>query len=759
MLYLKPLLKNAKVPDITNFTVNQWLNEKKSILLNLKSQSLIELWIVRSSAASEDQDGYSNAGKYTTIQNVLPDKLSEAVEIVINSYENNFVGNEVLIQPMVKNILRSGVAFTHDPNTNSPYRVINFSEGRDSTIVTAGFGGETWQNSAKTRFPVDRRIAVLMPLISELTTIFEGIPLDIEFAISEENSATVLWLLQVRPLILSDSPESENEQEARLQVIEESLRTQMLAHPFLLGKRTAFGVMPDWNPAEIIGTRPNPLSLSLYKEMITDSIWAYQRNNYGYMNLRSFPLLINFFGLPYIDVRVSFNSFIPATLNRDVANKLVDYYIEKLINYPEFHDKVEFEIVHSCYSLDLLEKLKPLRLQGFLNSEINEVAESLRQLTNKIINPHSGLWLDDAKKLKVLAKRRQQILENPSGLISKIYWLLEDGKRYGTLPFAGLARAAFIAVQMLKSLVSLGILDEEDYVNFMGNVSTVTGKLNKDKQELDKTTFLKLYGHLRPGTYDITSSRYDEDPDQYFNWNENHVLPAEKVEFNISTAKLKLIADCISSNKLESDPDTLLSFIKSTIELRELAKFEFSKNISEALVLITQFGKELGLNKKDLSFCDISVFKSGYGNAQNMQDSLIASIESGRQKYNQTMKTSLPPLIVNTENIWGFNLPKDSPNYIGQKSVIGDVAKNISAGEIKNKIVCIEKADPGFDWIFSHQIRGLVTAWGGVNSHMAIRAGELGLPAVIGAGESLYKKCLNSDRLNIDCANKRIAFF
>ena len=40
--------------------------------------------------------------------------------------------------------------------------------------------------------------------------------------------------------------------------------------------------------------------------------------------------------------------------------------------------------------------------------------------------------------------------------ISRIYWLLEDCKRYGTLPFAGLARAGFIAVQLLRSLVAVG---------------------------------------------------------------------------------------------------------------------------------------------------------------------------------------------------------------------------------------------------------------------------------------------------------------
>ena len=97
-----------------------------------------------------------------------------------------------------------------------------------------------------------------------------------------------------------------------LEVIAAKVEQASRPQPFLYGRSTVFGVMPDWNPAEIIGVRPKPLALSLYRELVTDSIWAYQRHNYGYRNLRSFPLMVHFHGLPYIDVRVSFNSFVLA---------------------------------------------------------------------------------------------------------------------------------------------------------------------------------------------------------------------------------------------------------------------------------------------------------------------------------------------------------------------------------------------------------------------------------------------------------------
>ena len=39
-------------------------------------------------------------------------------------------------------------------------------------------------------------------------------------------------------------------------------------------------------------------------------------------------------------------------------------------------------------------------------------------------------------------------------------------------------------------------------------------------------------------------------------------------------------------------------------------------------------------------------------------------------------------------------------------------------------IICIENADPGYDFIFNYKIKGLITKFGGSNSHMAIRCLE-----------------------------------
>lgn len=753
---LQGVLESARIAPLYSFSVGEWHLDRQACLRSVSESIGDGPWIVRSSCSREDRAELSNAGAYLSVPNVNDDGLLAAITNVIEAYGEFHPADQVLIQPMLSNVLRSGVAFSHDPNTCSPYRIVNWSEGEDTTAVTSGTGGRVWQQAGNSAVAPTQDVVPVIRLLEELLTLFGDQPVDCEFAVTGEETAEVLWLLQARPLILTSPPESIARQAARLENIQKKIERGMQPHPFLMGRRTVYGVMPDWNPAEIVGIRPKPLALSLYRELVTDTIWAYQRHNYGYRNLRSFPLMPHFFGLPYIDVRLSFNSFIPADLDEGLAGRLVDHYIDRLLAEPTLHDKVEFEIVFSCYTLDLPQRLERLAEAGFSRQERDAIAHSLRKLTNRIVHPKEGLWRGDATKLDTLKLRREQLLASAADPLARIYWLLEDAKRYGTLPFAGLARAGFVAVQMLKSLVAVGVFSDADFDAFMNGISTVSGQLARDRASLDKTTFLARYGHLRPGTYDILSPRYDEAPELYFDWDQRPPAPESVKPFALTLPQMREIVKLLEAHGLQPDPVGLFDFMQAGIELRELAKFHFTRNLSDALALIAEVGSQYGIARDDLAYCDIACFKELHVAAADPEDILLRSVEQGKARYAETLKVALPPVIAKPEDVWAFEWPETAPNFITQKQVTAQVAGCHVRDKLSGAIVCIQNADPGFDWLFSYPIAGLITAWGGANSHMAIRAGELGLPAIIGAGELLYRRWAGAEKLRLDCANRRV---
>lgn len=808
LLYQK--LKYAEVLPQYTFTAGEWETdsgqiEKEFLLLNWDKEV-----IVRSSSLAEDTSSNSQAGKYESIANVSGiEEFRKAVDTVIDSYDDDNKMNQVLVQPMLDGVSICGVAFTLDPNTMGNYYVINYDDKGSTSAVTSGRGdsnrlfykfkyenceqvmikegqasaivrqGASSGDSAAVVSASEKQMELLSLTLRELEDFFGQNNLDVEFAFTE---ADTLYILQVRALCIQGELADRERQEKQLERIRETIKQAQKKKPFLCGEKALYSVMTDWNPAEMIGIRPKPLALSLYREIITDTVWAYQRDNYGYRNLRSFPLMVDFGGLPYIDVRVSFNSFVPAGLEEELSDKLVNYYLDRLADNPAKHDKAEFDIVFSCYTFDLPQRIQILKDYGFTEEEIDKIISALRDVTNNIIDHKNGLWRKDNGKIQTLNIRYEEIMASDFNKIEKVYWLLEDCKRYGTLPFAGLARAAFIAVQILRSLVTCGIFTQADYEAFMSGINSVSSDMNRDFAELSQKAFLRKYGHLRPGTYDITSLRYDEAPELYFEWSTKTAVNLEnatktltsgeqscrnkdgKVEeevetFRLSLRQLGLLKEKLCKNGLTNDILELMDFIKTVIEGREYGKFAFTRNLSMALKLIGEIGQEYGISKEECAFLHIHDFYELYASAEDIRTSFLHSIQRGKCDYEVTRSITLPPMIICPEDVMSFYYPDSEANYITSQQTIGEVCA-LEAGhqteDLKDKIILIPSADPGYDWIFSHQIKGFITMFGGANSHMAIRAGELSIPAVVGVGAKNFERYKDAKMLEIDAGGKLV---
>lgn len=761
-------LASAKILPQYTFTVRDWENGVPNHFWEQCLQVLGTgtVFIVRSSALNEDTSDNSQAGKYESIANVQNEQeFVKAVDRVIASFDGGNDDNQILVQPMLADVIICGVAFTVDPNALGNYYVINYDESGSTSAITSGNGSHNrllYVFKGMERGIESGYIYKLCQTLKELETMTGMNSLDVEFAVTKDDE---LYLFQVRPLCISGQVVDYELQYDMLKRIEHKIKQNAVKKPYLCGDRNIYDVMSDWNPAEMIGIRPKPLAMSLYEEVITDSVWAYQRDNYGYRNLRSFPLMVDFGGLPYIDIRVSFNSFVPAELDEDISSKLVNYYLDRLAEDPSKHDKVEFDIVFSCYTLDLADRIQVLRRYGFSEEEIGKIVEALRNVTNRIIASDQGLWRRDFEKAGRLEERYHTIADSDLGEVEKIYWLLEDCKRYGTLPFAGLARGAFIAVQMLDSMVKTDVISKEEYQDFMSDVETVSTNMNQDLLTMTKEDFLEKYGHLRPGTYDINSPRYDEASELYFNWAD---ISKDKVQkkikkksshFSLSIDQMHKLKDLLEINGLNTDILGLMDFIKTVIEGREYGKFIFTRSLSKTIQMIGELGSRYSLSREDCAYINIQAVRGLYASAKDIGLTLGKSAREGKAEYELTKSLVLPPILLDASEVWHFYYPDMEPNYITLNQAQGEVIEltdEVGNTNIANKIVLIMCADPGYDWIFSHHINGFITMYGGANSHMAIRAGELGIPAVIGVGEKQYQKYCTARILEIDALAKSV---
>ena len=811
LLALQGLLKNGEVLPLLIFSKQDLrdLAHKTQIFAKIQSLKANRI-IIRSSSRNEDSTTNSNAGAFLSIANIKSDNrgaVFEALDKVADSMPND--NDEILIQPFLENITACGVAFSVDKDNFSPYFCVQFDESGSNSTITDGSSKES-----KTFFAYrdeiiidDKRMARLIAMIKEIENLFSCEFLDIEFAfvrdandtkndsrgsifdeksglrsheqgnrtngsltkrvaslhdLSQKDNAPKerLFCLQVRPLVMQGKlnlfKSLPKEALGRLYRRLENLQEKRWG---ILGKQFIFGVMPDWNPAEIIGTRPKRLALSLYKAIITDNIWAYQRDNYGYRDLRSHPLMHSFLGMPYIDVRVSFNSFIPKDLDENIAKKLVNFYLQSLIDSPHLHDKIEFFIVYSCYDFNSPKKLQKLLKYGFNENEIKRLEFALLNLTNNIINPKDSLFRKDILKARKLGIAFESIKNSNYSLIDKIYWLLECCKRYGTLPFAGVARAGFVAVQMLNSLVEIGFLSQKQKDDFLNSLNTISKQLSAQSANLNAKNapkFLKAFGHLRAGTYNILSPRYDKAFEKYFSF-ATKTQKVENQKFKLDSKQENELNTLLTQNGLKIDSVAFFDFLKNAIEGRESVKFEFSKLLSYAIELISELGAYYGIDKEDMAHLDIENILTLYSSLYSKSPKLrfIDEIKRHKAEYELTLALKLPPLLYSPKQVYSFFTQLSIPNFITQKSITAPVAFE-NDKDLKGKIVLIKAADPGYDYLFSKQIAGLITCYGGANSHMAIRASELALPSVIGVGEDKFNQLCNAKKLRIECGSEQI---
>ena len=771
LAYLRPLVKYSQVGDQVTFTVSDWQASRGQVLETITKRFPDRQLIVRSSAIGEDSTEQTQAGVFRSVKYVESSSTKDvmrAVDLVIESYHDLERAHQVLVQEMLIGVIANGVTFSRHIDSAAPYYQISYdlTAGRTDTVTSGTSSYETIvvrRGSVDSIADLDETVAPVLPAVQEVETLTGHSALDIEFAVTADK---IVHLLQARPLVshgirhppLTDQQIHRVAERTRAEILRSSAPAQAI-----LGNRGVFGVMPDWNPAEMIGRRPRCLAFSLYKLLITDHVWAVQRSESGYRNLIQLPLVVAFAGQPYVDVRASINSFVPSSISSDIGSQIVEYALERLRKYPELHDKIEFDLIPTAYVFDFNQRTQSLLEDTSLsNSDIDIWRKGLIDVTKFAIAqvPRS---LDNVREFSLKCEGLQALENEP---LIRARRLLDTCREQGTLPFAHLARSAFVAVGLMRSAESVGIVDEGFTDRYLRSVRTVARQFGEDCASVNKGRFewadlVAKYGHLRPGTYDITHLSYAETEDQVLRpLVELGRTPPLEEDLDW-TELLAPLATTLQKVGIHIAPGDLDRFFRTAIEGREFGKFEFTRYLSHALDALVEFGTIVGVNREELSHCPIDCLlpQTMEGLSQTPSiESILSSSAQGQRIYRESTSIELPPLILSESDVDVFSLMPGSPNFVGDLRIVAQVADLVHNPDITldNRIVCLESADPGFDWIFGTNLVGLVTMYGGANSHMTIRASEFQIPAAIGVGELLFDVIRRSKFVELDPINRRI---
>ena len=763
-------LKYAQIPPFLYFSVGEWRWRNENVLRKVAAFMSERPLAVRSSARCENLSGASLAGHFRSCLNVENDRrpVREAVERVIASMGGHR-DDQVLIQEMVVGVSLSGVISTRDSDTGAPYYRIEYDESSATDLVTRGAEGHQtilFHRQSPRELIQPDWVCRVLDASSELERCWGRTPLHIEFAQTHDGK---IQILQVRPI--SSREQRGRGHDARtiaaLRKLEISLVKHSRRRHGVAGSTTILGQMPDWNPGELIGSTPRPLAVSLFRKLITDRVWQEARSTMGYRPVPDTPLMVVLAGRPYVDVRASFNSFLPAGLRRLDEGAVVNAWLDRLRQYPEYHDKIEFQVAQTVLDFSFRQDYQQRYAGTLSRKSFLDYAERVRCLTNRNVSLGPSASLAEAlrkvRKLEQAQSCRESTIR-PS--LSFAFRLLRECRLLGTLPFAIVARHAFIAESILRSAMRRSALSRERLDQFRRSWSTVGRNVGRDLArvmhgEVDAVSFLGKYGHLRPGSFDILSPRYDQRPD-LFGGNTVHPSTFESEgDCFVSTPKeIVHIERLIREARLTFRAEELFRYAATAVTAREHAKFVFSRHLSDALESIAGWGKGVGLSREQLSYLTVEDMESVLRAPIGVDGVALAAVaESGRSATRSRRGLRLGCLIRNRRDIY-LPLQHAWPNFISSRRAEGRPVflhnRESVALDLSGKIVCIESADPGFDWIFSMGIAGLITKFGGSNSHMAIRCAEMGIPAAVGIGETRFELLRKSKSVELSCGDRAI---
>jgi glutamine kinase len=717
-------LRHSVVPQGLVLSRRDW-QQRELWLARLRREFDAAAVAVRSSGAEEDGALQSQAGRYLTrldVDSADAVVLATAIDAVFASYGSSSANDQVFVQAMVRAQL-AAVAATHAIEDGADYYAFSLAAGARTDAVTRGdVAVRTVYLAHEAPPPEQPELALLHRALLELREHCGAQPLEAELVLS----GLRVVLLQVRPLLLRSTPRSGA---VRRRQLANEQRTLLAVTPGCAGQRRVLALMPDWNTAELLGSHPRPLALALFRLAIADAAWRNARRALGYRALREVALLQPLAGRPYVDVRASANSLLPQALDPASAARVADAWQQRLLDSPTLHDRYEFAVAQTCVDFDFDAQWRE-RYDGVLDAAaLRRYRSALATITARCLAPST---LDAA--LARLHRLDRPLHAGDQALAEARQRL----PREGGFAFALIARLAFVFEALLRSALTRGALQPERLLQLQRSCSSVT------RQFLRAVDGPHPFGFLRAGTFEITTPSLDS---MTLAATAAPAGSTDHDDFAPTPAERRALDSLLQECGYALDARQLLHGYRRTRESRELAKYRLSAAVSQLLEHIAAHGARRGLDRDTLSWLDLDL-------ACAAEPSAAVRAVANRAVHAADAGLRLPTVLDPMRSLQQVEIAAGTPTFVGSTRAAAPLVvvdmQTRPAALPPRAIVAIASADPGYDWIFAQQPAGLITAFGGPNSHMAIRCAELGVPAVLGLGWERWQRLAQARWLEID---------
>jgi hypothetical protein len=736
------------VPAYVEFSVSDWKLDKGRILARIASRRLGPVLIVRSCAAMEDRTATEPPGFFESILGIDAGQAGDvalAIDEVCRSYQRRQddapLSHKVLVQTQLTSPALSGVCRVGEASDD--YLEIEYDESPARTdAVTAGLRArQAYLSPHLERLSEPWR--ALRKAMDEVRGHFKA-PFFVEFALDREGAA---WIFQVRAdrrprQAVKTRPPRPSELDAAERIV-------AVAGPL--------SDMADWNPAEMLGRDPKPLDISLYDDLLMSGAWAQGRASLGWRAPRELGLMVEVGGRPYIRLPVSLQTLLPKGISERLADALVVDRLRLLADHPDLHDKVEFRVMWSAYAFDDVAVKADLLERGFSDADVQNLFMALRRVTRRTLTEAAAHLQADRAGMFALKSARARLLKltaasSPAAVAREIRAALDVCRTSGTIPFSRQARTAFSFRYIVSHLVATGALRAEAVQEWEAGLNTVARQLTRavravGEAKLSRAAFDRRFGHLRPRTYSLESLRYDERP-----VGRSPGLPETRQRRPAPPAAARL-GEILTQIGAEMTQRQFWAAAADAYRAREEVKFGFTALLSDVLLTLGRVATWSGVERSTLRALRIGDLLRLLRNARDWTG-FADGVDRTHAERPDALRWPMPAVLLSRDDLHVVVELEPQPTFIGLGSAEGPprlITGEVSfEAQLAGAVLAIEAPDPGFDWVFSQPLAGLVTAYGGEFSHMGVRCAEFRIPAALGCGPMLFDNAAKAAFVTID---------